>query len=223
MPTAAARTAPAKPLPRARKSAGERRAQILREAARCFGTRGFRGTTTRDIAEAVGITEAALYRHFPGKDAIYAAILDARMAVPEVIAALGPAARERDDRRVFTGLANAIFGSVDADPSFLRLLLYSALENHEMARPFYETRVRRLREFLTRYLARRMRDGAFRAGDPALAARAFMGMVADHVIARTVFAQREPYASTDVAAAYTEIFLDGMRAPARKPNGAHRG
>ena len=223
MPIAAARTA-AKSPPRARKSAEERRAQILREAARCFGTRGYRGTTTRDIAEAVGITEAALYRHFPGKDAIYAAILDARMAVPEVIAALGPAARERDDQRVFTGLANAIFGSVEADPSFLRLLLYSALEGHEMARPFYETRMRRLREFLSRYVARRMRDGAFRAGDPALAARAFMGMVADHVIARTVFAQREAYASADVAAAYTEIFLDGMRAqPARKSNGASRG
>src|SRR5262249_9391596 len=204
-------------------SAEERRAQILREAARCFGTRGFRGTTTRDIAEAVGITEAALYRHFPGKEAIYAAILDARMAVPEVIAALGPAARERDDQRVSRGLANAIFGSVEADPSFLRLLLYSALEGHEMARPFYETRMRRLREFLSRYVARRMRDGAFRAGDPALAARAFMGMVADHLIARTVFAQREPagHSSEEVATAFTAIFLDGMRArPARRANGA---
>jgi AcrR family transcriptional regulator len=226
MPAAAPRTAAAKTPPRPRKSAEERRGQILREAARCFGTRGFRGTTTRDVAAAVGITEAALYRHFPGKEAIYAAILDARMAVPEVIAALGPAARERDDQRVFTGLASAIFDSVEADPSFLRLLLYSALEGHEMARPFYETRMRRLREFLTRYVARRMRDGAFRAGDPALAARAFMGMVADHLIARTVFGQRQhdAYSSAEIAAAFTEIFLDGVRArPARRTNGAHRG
>ena len=215
-----------RPLSGPRPTSGERRTQILREAARCFGTRGFRGTTTRDVAAAVGITEAALYRHFPGKEAIYAAILDARMAVPEVIAALGPAARERDDQRVFTGLASAIFDSVEADPSFLRLLLYSALEGHEMARPFYETRMRRLREFLTRYVARRMRDGAFRAGDPALAARAFMGMVADHLIARTVFGQRQQdaHSSADIAAAFTQIFLDGVRAhPARRTNGAHRG
>src|SRR5262245_494310 len=108
MPTPA-RDLSTKTPPRARKSAGERRTQILREAARCFGTRGFRGTTTRDVAAAVGITEAALYRHFPGKEAIYAALLDARMAVPEVIETLGPAARERDDRAVFTGLARAIF------------------------------------------------------------------------------------------------------------------
>ena len=57
----------------------ERRAQILRAASECFGTRGFHGTTTRDIAAAVGITEAALYRYFDGKEAIYTAILDARM------------------------------------------------------------------------------------------------------------------------------------------------
>lgn len=214
MPTASPRTALPKTPPRSRKTSEERRSQILREAARCFGTRGFRGTTTRDVAAAVGITEAALYRHFPGKEAIYTAILDARMAVPEVIAALGPAARERDDRRVFTGLAIAIFGAVEADPSFLRLLLYSALEGHEMARPFYEKRMRRLREFLSRYVARRMRDGAFRPGDPELAGRAFMGMVADHLIARTVFGQREQESRTaaEIAEAFTAIFLDGVRA-----------
>jgi AcrR family transcriptional regulator len=32
---------------------------------RCFAARGFSGTTTREIAAGVGITEAALYRYFP--------------------------------------------------------------------------------------------------------------------------------------------------------------
>lgn len=199
---------------RARPTSAERRVQILREAARCFGTRGFRGTTTRDVAAAVGITEAALYRHFPSKEAIYAAILDARTAVPPVVSTLEPHAVARDDRRVFTQLALAIVASVESDPSFLRLLLYSALEGHEMARPFYETRMRRLREFLSRYIANRTREGAFRAVDPVLAARAFVGMVADHLIARTVFGQRDPQAESAerIAQAFTEIFLDGVRA-----------
>ena len=225
MPAAAPRTAPAKTPPRARKSAEERRDQILREAARCFGTRGFRGTTTRDVAAAVGITEAALYRHFPGKEAIYAAILDARMAVPEVIAALGPAARERDDQRVFMQLALAVLQSVEADPSFLRLLLYSALEGHDSARPFYEARIRRLREFLSRYIAQRTRDGEFRDIEPGLAARAFIGMVADHLIARTVFGQKDalPYGAERVAETFTSIFLDGMRAPSARKRAKQAG
>ena len=177
---------PRKVAPRARRSSVQRHEQILHEAARCFSTRGFRGTTTRDVAAAVGITEAALYRYFPSKEAMYVALLDERMAVPEVIAALEPFARAGDDKQIFERLARAILESVEADPSFLRLLLYSALEGHELARPFYETRMRRLREFLTRYISRRAREGAFRGHDPVLAARAFLGMVVDHLIIRQV-------------------------------------
>jgi AcrR family transcriptional regulator len=230
MPSPSLRT-PLKADPAARRTrprADERRVQILREAARCFGTRGFRGTTTRDVATAVGITEAALYRHFPSKEAIYAAILDARMAVPEVIAHLAPFARANDDYQVFMQLALALLEAVEADPSFLRLLLYSALESHEMARPFYETRVRRMREFLARYIARRTRAGAFRNLDPALSARAFIGMVADHIILRQVFQQRDtdPVTPEHIAETFTSIFLEGMRVrtPAtRARRGAPRG
>lgn len=208
--------APKSAAPRARRSSAERRGQILHEAARCFSTRGFRGTTTRDIAAAVGITEAALYRYFPSKEAIYVALLDERMTVPEIVATLEPFARAGDDQQVFMLLARAILESVEADPSFLRLLLYSALEGHELARPFYETRMRKLREFLTRYITRRTREGAFRGHDPVLAARAFLGMVVDHLIIRQVFGQKDvyPQAPERVAETYTAIFLDGMHAAA---------
>jgi AcrR family transcriptional regulator len=184
----------------------------VREAALCFGTRGFRGTTTRDIAARVGITEAALYRYFPSKEAIYAAILDERIAAPDPLEALEPFARAGEDREVFTRLALALIHSVETDPSFLRLLLYSALEGHEMARPFQERRVRRLRDFLTRYIERRTAEGAFRAVDPSLGARAFIGMVVDHLIVRQVFGQREEYPQPpeQVAATFVAIFLDGV-------------
>ena len=45
----------------------------------CFATSGFRGTTTRELAARVGITEAALYRYFPSKEALYGAIIDRKM------------------------------------------------------------------------------------------------------------------------------------------------
>jgi AcrR family transcriptional regulator len=197
----------------------ERRAEILRAAAHCFGTRGFHGTTTRDVAAEVGITEAALYRYFPGKEAIYAAILEKRIAAADLIGPLEPAVRAGDDRGVFTGLALALLEAVEADPSFLRLMLYSALEGHEMARPFQETRMRQYREFLVGYLARRAREGAFRSVDPALGARAFIGMVVDHLIVRQVFGQRDTYPQPpdEVAATFVSIFLDGVRAKAARP------
>ena len=202
------------PTPHSRRlPADERRAQILREAAQLFGSHGFNGTTTRDVAARVGLTEAALYRYFPSKQAMYEAILDERMARPDLLEPLEPLAAAGDDRGVSNGLALTLLRSVEADPTLLRLVLYSALEGHELSRPFQEGRIRRLREVLQRHVERRIADGAFRAIDPALAARAFIGMVVDHLIVREVFGQRElyPQPSEAVADAFVSIFLEGIR------------
>lgn len=48
------------------------RDRILREASLLFTERGFHGTTTRDIAEAVGIRQPSLFHHFDSKHAIMA-------------------------------------------------------------------------------------------------------------------------------------------------------
>ena len=197
----------------ARPAAGERRAQILRAAMDCVAARGFRGTTTRDIATRVGITEAALYRHFPSKEALYAAIVEEKMAAPEWMDVVAEAAAAGDDRGVFAGLAHALLASAEDDPSFLRILLYTGLEGHAQAAPFFATRVRRLREFLAEYITRRTRDGVFRAIDPVLGARAFLGMVMDFVIVREVFQQRDayPHAREQAADVFVALFLDGVR------------
>ena len=57
--------------------AGEkRRLQILSVAVRLFSQRGFRGTTTKEIAHAAGVSEAIIFRHFATKDDLYTAIID---------------------------------------------------------------------------------------------------------------------------------------------------
>lgn len=213
------------PTPTRRLPADERRVQILREASHLFGSRGFKGTTTRDIAAAVGITEAALYRYFASKEAMYAAILDERAASSDLLEAIEPAARAGDDRAVFAGIALTLLRSVEADPSILRLILYSALEGHELAASFQEKRILRLREFLGAYIERRARDGAFRALDPILTARAFMSMLVGQLIGRHVFGQREPAAQSpeEVAETFVAIFLDGMRAAPESPRRSRRG
>lgn len=53
----------------------ERRASIIRAARNVFVQRGFDATTTRALAEVAGISEALLFKHFPSKQALYAAIL----------------------------------------------------------------------------------------------------------------------------------------------------
>lgn len=74
---------------------GTPREQVLEAAARLFTSKGFAATSTREIAEAVGIRQASLYYHFAGKDEILAALLAAtvrptQMMVEEIVAMVPP-------------------------------------------------------------------------------------------------------------------------------------
>ena len=52
-----------------------RREQILAVAARLFARHGFHGVSIADLGAAVGVSGPALYRHFPGKEALLAEML----------------------------------------------------------------------------------------------------------------------------------------------------
>lgn len=55
--------------------AGDTRAAVLDAALTLFAQHGFAGTSVRGIARVVGVSEAALYRHFPSKQAIFDEVL----------------------------------------------------------------------------------------------------------------------------------------------------
>lgn len=61
---------------RQRLSAVERRQAVLDSACEVFSAASYRGATTADIAEAAGISEPILYRHFGSKRDLYLACLD---------------------------------------------------------------------------------------------------------------------------------------------------
>jgi AcrR family transcriptional regulator len=58
----------------ARLPTDERRAAILNAVRDVFAERGFHGTTTRQLADAAAVSEALLFKHFPSKEALYAAM-----------------------------------------------------------------------------------------------------------------------------------------------------
>ena len=62
-------------LPSAADRAPTRREQILQIAARLFARRGFHGVSIAELGAAVGISGPALYRHFPGKEALLTEML----------------------------------------------------------------------------------------------------------------------------------------------------
>jgi AcrR family transcriptional regulator len=194
----------------------ERRSQILAVAMRLFSQRGFRGTTTKEIAQAAGVSEAMVFRHFATKEELYAAILDSKACSgdrfePEEMAADG--IQRRDDRAVFESLALGALKHHEKDPEFQRLLLHSALEKHELAQMFFDKFVRRVYEFLGGYIRERQREGALIEMDPAVVVRCFIGMVMHHSLNNNLWdpSRRLVNISNESAAKhFTDILLNGI-------------
>ncbi|TAL09425.1 MAG: TetR/AcrR family transcriptional regulator [Nitrospirae bacterium] len=196
---------------RTHKSSGrERQASIIAAAATLFAQKGFNGTTTREIAKTAGISEALLYRYFPTKRALYAAIIAAKSQLSQLMASIEEAAAKRDDVQVFTLIAGFRIHR-GADPSLLRLLLFSALEGHELSDMFFRNRHRVFYEFLAGYIARRTREGAFRKVDPLLAAQSFVGMIVYHRLLHEIFKVPPHCTPEEAVAGYVNVFLEGLR------------
>ncbi|MFF4563653.1 TetR/AcrR family transcriptional regulator [Streptomyces sp. NPDC001435] len=60
--------------PRQRLSPAERRAQLLTVAARLFAAHPYDEVLMEDVAERAGVSRALLYRHFPSKRDLFAAL-----------------------------------------------------------------------------------------------------------------------------------------------------
>jgi AcrR family transcriptional regulator len=195
----------------------ERRLQILAVAVSLFSNRGFRGTTTKEIAQAAGVSEAMVFRHFATKEELYTAILNGKCSggrfEPAEMAA--DAINRKDDRAVFESLALGALNYHEDDPEFQRLLLHSALEKHELAQMFFDEFVRRVYEFLGGYIRERQREGALIEIDPAIVIRCFIGMVMHHSLNNNLWdpERRLLNISNERAAKYfTDILLNGITA-----------
>src|SRR5882762_6959394 len=92
----------------ARMAGEERRLQILSVAVSLFSQKGFSGTTTREIAQAAGVSEAMVFRHFATKEELYSAILDHKACSDSAFDprdVIAGAVQRKDDQAVFEGLA----------------------------------------------------------------------------------------------------------------------
>ena len=81
-----------KPAPSTRPS--DRREQILAAAARLFHARGYVQVSLDDIASEVSISAPALYRHFPGKQALLLAVVDDALSSLESVIGGSASARQ---------------------------------------------------------------------------------------------------------------------------------
>jgi TetR/AcrR family transcriptional regulator len=128
------------------------RATTITAATRLFAAHGFGGTALQDIADAVGVSKPAVLHHFPSKEHIRQAVLDAILAhwndaLPRLLLA-ATASADRFD---------AVFGELHrffaADPDRARLIIRETLDRPAEIRKLLRGPVRRWHAAIGQYVS----------------------------------------------------------------------
>jgi len=196
-----------------------RREQILQTAVNLFSQRGFKGTTTKEIAKAAGVSEAIIFRHFANKEELYGAILDSKSChdglrrYPWESTEVLEAIQAKDDFSVFYNLALQAINNHHKDEGFMRLLFYSALEEHQLAERFFGEFITQIYGFIGEYVSERQKDGAMREMNPRIVVRAFLGMLIHHSLNNILWDKGRrilDITNEEAAKNFAEIVLRGV-------------
>ena len=163
--------------PRAQKSASDGPAKdaILLAAAQLFGSQGYGGTSTREIADKVGIRQPSLFYHFAKKEDILYGIVDrAGAALLEQLPAF-----EKGAGRA----AAKLYGLMKTDYLYLmtepygigQLMLLPALRTGEL-RKRIERKRRRIMRAYRNLIRQGIEDGDFDCSDVSVATYTVFGM-----------------------------------------------
>jgi len=194
-----------------RLSLDARQAQIVRASMALFAKKGFSGTTSRELARAAGVSEALIFRLFPTKRALYSAIIQQKIAESDRFR--DPVAdRDVADRDYFLQLTETLLTRIRNDSTFMRLMLFSALEGHALSDMYYDAHVSRLIDRLRQRIQTGVRAGRYRPVDPYLSVRAFLGMVIHFAISQGLYGRtwKKKISIRRAARTFVDVFFSGV-------------
>jgi AcrR family transcriptional regulator len=158
-----------------RAAATPTREVILDTAERLFALHGVDGVAVRDLAGGMGITASSLYNHFPGKQALYAAVLERGLG--PIVAGVAVAWQDGlRPERVQATLA-ALTAHLAAHPHLARLLQRALLEESATVQALIERWVGSLYREGMAVVGRAARDAGWEADEVPHLAVALFGMI----------------------------------------------
>ena len=203
-----------------RLSQEERRNQIIEVAIALFAGKGFKGATTRAIAKAAGVSEAIIFRHFATKEDLYDAIIAYTLDKRRMLWEQEESPQDSQDlEALLKNFAHAYIQRNRQDPTFIRLMMYSALEDHKFRERFFEINRSPLMKAIRLAIERGIAEGKYRPVDPHLTTRSFFWSLMQYCINRFVASNRSGDENSDAEMVnnLVGIFILGITEPAVQP------
>jgi AcrR family transcriptional regulator len=189
-------------------SPSETRRKILEAAVEIGSKEGYARATTKAIAEAAGVNEITLFRHFGSKANLFSAAIE-QYGGP----ALAPAIEAQlsgDYRKDLTVFGGLFFRILLERKDLLRLMLCESAHIPEV-RTVLARNPREFRKTLARYLRSQMEAGVIRDQHAEAMAQAFLGMFFAYAISLNVFdeAIQPALSNSELVAQFVNIFVGG--------------
>jgi AcrR family transcriptional regulator len=112
------------------------RTQILDASLRLFSEKGFARTSVRDIAQAAGITDAAIYYHFASKRDLFEALIEER-GFTAALEGLERAEITVGPREAITGIAIGALEFIYGNRDLMKVLMVEAMADDPVAAEEY--------------------------------------------------------------------------------------
>ncbi len=193
------------------------RDRILAAAVEMVGAEGLRTLSMDALADRADVSRATLYRLFPGKGALLAALIDAYSPLEPVSRLL--AERQSEPPEVLMPeLARMAYRNSDGRVGMMRALFFEvsglAPETEEVARQT----IARVVGLLVMYVGGQMSAGRLRSMHPLLALQSFIGPILFHILTRPL-AERVLHLDVEGERAVTELAEAWLRAMATEEGG----
>ena len=182
--------------------------EVLRIACDVFREHGHT-VSTRDIAQAAGISEAILYQRFGSKDGLFFAAMHARG--PDIEQLLGPEDPDDDDPRVYLRAVLRRLGDYFSEviPLALRVMMHPSFDPGSLSRttPGGPPEIREA-------LAKRLKSLALRkrlsVSDEVVLARLLLSLAHDWAL-QTALAHGQVPRNASVIEDYVDLLWTGLR------------
>lgn len=193
--------------------------RILGAAGELVAERGLGGLSLEEVASRSGASRATVYRFYPGKAALFQAVVRAYLPVDEALGMMDPTA-DRPPSQAMAELARGLAQAGSIRIGVLRSVLFEVLRRDDGTEEVLDE-VLRQTEVIIGYLERQMTAGRLRRMDAALAMQAFLAPIMLHMVSRPL---AEDYGLTPVSLEeaveeFTATWLRAM-APPRRPHAA---
>ena len=187
------------------------RERILAAAAELIGRDGLRGMSMDELAARAGVSRASVYRLFPGKAALFDALM-AEYSPLEVIESVIERMADRPPHEVLPAIARAAAAVAGPRIGLLRSLFFEVTSQSPDALDGAEPRIRQVLGAVGGYLARQMAAGKLRQMDPIIATQIFMGPIVFHLVTRPELDRMGLARDVSVEKAIDELSQAALRA-----------